>query len=991
MTNGRETKPSRHYSLTWLPWLLGAAVLVLYVLTLNRNLSFLPDWAMAQQLPMGVRAAGWYFGVEFLTPVYYAATYPLRWLPSQYVPIAINLFSAVCAALALGLLARSVALLPHDRTRSQRERLPQRNNGLLTTTLPWLPPLFATLVCALGLSMWEHGTNGTVEMFDLLLFAYVIRALLEFRLDEKESWLYRAAAVYGLGITNNPAMIAFFPAFLGALVWIRKLQFFKLRFLGRMALCGLAGLSFYLLLPLVGSLSADVPATFWELLQGNLYSQKAILATFPRMTLLLLSLTTIIPVFIFSIRWASQFGDPSRVGAAITTVAFHICHLIILLACLWMVLDPEFSPREVAPTLPPPSSSLNFLTLYYLAALSIGYYSGYLLLVSRAVVTRMGKPSASAKLLQTITTGVVGLLLFAAPAILLHRNLPQIRLTNGALQSRFAADLAFGLPDKALIVSDDPRRLWALQQLLTKQKHDANYQFVCTAWLGSPQYQKFLQRKYPQWITPPAPDDRLAIPQETLLKQMEDLGKTNQIVYLHPSFGYYFESFNAQPNGLGNRLTLFAKDELLPPPVPRDVMEQNQKFWADAEAGLIAKLLPITTPPADGIKLTGLKKFYKLLGLDPNPRNTEARLLGIYYSRSLVKWGVELQRAGNYEPAAAAFALAQKLNPRNVVAEINLAFNEKFRSGAPVGMDVDKKLDDIFGESRSWEQVLNINGPYDTPGLAFAQGYVFLQGNLVRQAAQYFDRARQQAPDDIGSRLWLGQIHLNRNLPDRTIAMAAEIRDIARRMPQTYTNLGDLFTLEAAAYLAKNDDATAQRIIATNLAAHPDDFNLISSATKAFADNGRYTNALELTERLIKLEPDNVPCWINRGCFLMEMPDYTNAIESFSRALTLETNNYRAVLYRAIAQLRAGKYEDAIKDYETVQRQYPKEFTVDFGLGEIAYRRHETNTAIRYYESYLKNAPPNTGEAKAVTERLNELKGIKPPATTNSVAPPATK
>ena len=37
-------------------------------------------------------------------------------------PVALNLFSAVCAALTLGLLARSVAILPHDRTDAQRER-----------------------------------------------------------------------------------------------------------------------------------------------------------------------------------------------------------------------------------------------------------------------------------------------------------------------------------------------------------------------------------------------------------------------------------------------------------------------------------------------------------------------------------------------------------------------------------------------------------------------------------------------------------------------------------------------------------------------------------------------------------------------------------------------------------------------------------------------------------------------------------------------------
>lgn len=986
MTNGRTTKQNRHYTQAWLPWLLGLGVLALYLLTLNRNLSFLPDWAMVQQLPMGIRASGWYFGAEFLAPVYYAATYPLRWLPAPYIPIAVNLFSAVCAALALGQLARSVALLPHDRTRSQRERIGQRD-GLLTSSTAWLPPVLATLVCALGLSFWEHGTNGTVEMLDLLMFTYIVRSFLEYRLDEKEGRLLRAALVYGLAITNNPAMIAFFPIYLGALVWSRKLQFFKLRFLGRMALCGLTGLSFYLLLPLIGSLSPHQTSTFWELLQANLYTQKTILTSFPRVTLLLLSLTTILPVFLFSIRWSSQFGDPSRVGAAITSIAFHLCHGVILLACLWMMLDPGFSPREVAPTLPPPSSNLTFLTLYYLAALSIGYYSGYVLLVSRAVQTKISKPGALAKAMQPAATIGVIVLLIAATAILIHRNLPQIQLSNGSLQSEFAADLAANLPEKGIILSDDPRRLWILQERLTKQNRAKDYTFVCTAWLQSPQYQKFLQRKSAGWTAPQPLDEKAPVSQDALLKQLESAGKDQKIAYLHPSFGYYFESFDAEPNGLGSLLRLFPAGELLPPSPSRAVIERNQKFWATAADNILKQLLPVTVLPPENEKVSGLAKFYKKIGL-PKRTNLTAQLLGVYYSRSLVKWGVELQRAGDYEAAAAKFALAQKLNPRNVVAEINLAFNDKVRNGEQVGLEIDKKLDDIFGESRSWDQVLTVNGPYDTPGLALQQGYIFVQGNLIRQAAQYFDRTRQQATNDINSRLWLGQIHLNRNLPDRTIAMVEEVRQIARRMPQTYTNLGDLFTLEAAAYLAKNDDATAQHIVATNLAASPNDFNLISAACKAFADNGRYTNALELTERLIKLEPDNVACWINRGCFLMEKPDMEQAIASFSHVLTLETNNYRAILYRAIAQLRAGKYEDAVKDYETVQRQYPKEFTVDFGLGEIAYRRQETNTAIRYYESYLKNAPQNTPEAKAVTARLNELKGIKPPAT-NAVAPPA--
>ena len=147
--------------------------------------------------------------------------------------------SSACAALTLALLARSVMLLPHDRTRDQRER-ERSESSLLTIPLAWLPPVMAAVICGLQLTFWEHGTNGTGAMLDLLMLAYVIRCLLEYRLEERESWLTRAAFVFGLGMTNSFGMIGYLPLFVAAVIWLRGLSFFNLQFLGRMTLCGLA-------------------------------------------------------------------------------------------------------------------------------------------------------------------------------------------------------------------------------------------------------------------------------------------------------------------------------------------------------------------------------------------------------------------------------------------------------------------------------------------------------------------------------------------------------------------------------------------------------------------------------------------------------------------------------------------------------------------------------------------------------------------------------
>ena len=100
MTKGRESDAKRHFALTWLPWGLGLIGLGLYLVTLNRTLSFLPDWmTFFGAAPSGVRIAGWSWQPEYYSPAYYVATYPLHWLPAKWVPLATNLFSAICALL----------------------------------------------------------------------------------------------------------------------------------------------------------------------------------------------------------------------------------------------------------------------------------------------------------------------------------------------------------------------------------------------------------------------------------------------------------------------------------------------------------------------------------------------------------------------------------------------------------------------------------------------------------------------------------------------------------------------------------------------------------------------------------------------------------------------------------------------------------------------------------------------------------------------------
>ena len=147
----------------------------------------------------------------------------------------------------------------------QKER---RRFAMLSIPAAWLPPVLAALVCGLQLTFWEHATvgssqfytGGSNEMFDLLLFAYVTRCLLEFRVDQRESWLIRGTFVYGAAMTNNWAMIGFFPLFPGRLRLAQRSELLLFATAGpaRLEWCG-RRYCFYLLLPLVRSLSDSAP------------------------------------------------------------------------------------------------------------------------------------------------------------------------------------------------------------------------------------------------------------------------------------------------------------------------------------------------------------------------------------------------------------------------------------------------------------------------------------------------------------------------------------------------------------------------------------------------------------------------------------------------------------------------------------------------------------------------------------------------------------
>jgi hypothetical protein len=219
-----------------------------------------------------------------------------------------------------------------------------------------------------------------------------------------------------------------------------------------------------LLLPLVNAVSGHVG--FWSALRTNLAGQKQMVLFLPynRSVLMhgidsfhadrplwVLGLPTLLPVVLMGIRWPRYFGDLSKLGIALNRFIFHFVHAVFLVVCLWVMLDPaKLSPRHLLPELP-------LLTLYYLAALSVGYYSGYMLLVFGAKPVGRPRPvPAYMPLVDGAAVACVWVLLVAAPLLLLYQNVPQVRATNGPMLRTYSDAMLTQMPWRKAF----PKSLW---------------------------------------------------------------------------------------------------------------------------------------------------------------------------------------------------------------------------------------------------------------------------------------------------------------------------------------------------------------------------------------------------------------------------------------------------------------------------------------------------------------------------------------------------
>ena len=934
-----------------LPLFVALAALLVYGCTMGSGLTL-------SGLSLVAKLAGWDQTPIVGLPVLWLVTLPLHLLPAAWMPLALKLLAALLAAAAMGLLARSVQLLPWDR--------PWEGVGAVACAVPVIA---AGVLCGLEFSFWLEATASCDELLDLLLVVTPLWMLQEYRVGGQFRWLEAAVFVWGLGLAENWVMLWTLPIFVAAVLWLGRLRLFEVRSLLRLMWLGLGGFAIYFVLPTVNGLLPHSPWTFGESWLTSLRQTKTAML-FPlhfwrahRLLAMAILIPYLIPTLPLLVHMRDE-GTHNKFGAdRLQLWLYRALRLGLLLVGCWLAFDPlpvgrQMVQKELGIRLP-------LLTFDYLNALGAAFLLGNFLLVPHAAGRddRYGPPDRL-RWLKRIAAPLAGLGVALVTAGLGWRNAGTVARVNFHSVEQFGDLAVRSLPTgRGVMLSESPDRLVVFEAALARSPAATDWLAVDLRLLPTVRYRAQLERQHPDgWLT--GQNQHELSPLETV-RLLEQVTGTNHLCYLHPGFGPLFEGFRAESSGTIFELKPRGADPVASTPPADAAMAANEQFWTAAGNQELTAF--VETPE----RATGGKAKLSNLGIAP-PANEEKRVLGEWFSIPLDAWAVALQNSGHLREARARFEQALQFNSRNASARISLACNSNLLGSVKMGLADVAKLAEQLGGPERVAILINSCGPIDEPTVDYVTASMLLNHGFLVQAAEQLERVRTLAPDSPAPELALAEIYNQLQMPRRSQPLLNHLRDKYKSAPAGSSLDLNLALMESYSWLLQTNAANARNVLQTVVREHPDDPLVASRVISAYLAFSDVTNAMQLLDARLAKNPDDVPALDTKAAILMQTGHPGEAVPILNEVLLL-TNKPSARINRALARLDLRDFGAAEVDLKQLEKSGDARAPVDLGLALVAEHHSDTNLERHYLQLCLSAAVTNSPLWRQANLRLQAL------------------
>ena len=948
---------------TRLPWILGAIFFVIYILTLNR-------WVTLDSLAVLAPIVGWdFWGLRMNSPLFRLVTSPCQLLSPASSILFISVLNAVLASFSLVWLARAVMLLPQDRCTDQRVRNDDPD-GLYVSKLSWIPPLLA--VCSLGFmfAFWEDATGAFPAIINVFFLSYIVRNTLEYRLDGENFWIYRAAAVYSIALVNNWVMILLLPFWIGSLIWIIGTNLLRYSTLiVRSFLCFLPGLLFFLYTPTIEYIEGRSDLGFFNLLAMSLKQHASSVTSIPPYILFIFSTFSIIPLILLSIKWdqSRSSGGNAGINTAMTRISVRLMNLFFFLYAGAVAFELPVCPSHLTP-------GFEGLEFHYIAALVLGFATGYLLIVFHEPVTeRRQKRFKVSDFMNLIRPVIFVFVLICGVAMLgglIYKNYPQIQANN----SNTLYDLGCNLLDDiqkidkdkpVTLLSDDPTCIYLVRATMARKGVQDPYIFVDTRFLSYPWYHRRMAKFYPErWKNYFAEATEIGYLDNSNISQWLMLyAKQEHTYYLHPSFGYFFEACKPTLSGLLTQLTPYQDDDVSLWVFSPEEKEAALNYWK-AEQAILDKIPRL---PEEKLK------------------HGNIAFVAAFYSRMLNNYAVELAKANDRTDAIQFCEEALSLYPRNLAAYMNKHY---YQTGLSTYDDEGQhRYDELFNNyNSSWETVSLFCGKPDLPRPLYEMGTLFSQNHQWRQAYQCFLRVQQYEPNQIQNMTALAYVDSMIGESDRALKLIREAKAYWKQSGQSNSDTISLDTQEAACLLSTGKTEEALALLNEARKNNPQDQRILNMLSRAYIENGNYQEALTLIDRILTSAPDNFDNLYRKAICLLGLDRANDALNILDNLLRKNPLNNSIISLRITALLKLKRFDEARAVYEGMLREDKDDVSAMIGLGKVAEEAGNPDEALKQYERALSNeyilpvqigwivdsmlAMNKTDEARKVYEKL---------------------
>jgi len=154
----------------------------------------------------------------------------------------------------------------------------------------------------------------------------------------------------------------------------------------------------------------------------------------------------------------------------------------------------------------------------------------------------------------------------------------------------------------------------------------------------------------------------------------------------------------------------------------------------------------------------------------------------------------------------------------------------------------------------------------------------------------------------------------------------------------------------------------------------PDDPNILLSKAKLLDEKKMYDEAIELLEKLIRLDPENSKGYWQLGWEFSKKGNSEKSIENYKKCIEFEPKSAAAYNNIAVELERSNKYEDSLEAYEMALSLKNNEVLYHSNKANLLYTLEKYDNSIATYKNAITLLP---NEVKLYKSLLNILKKLE--------------